>query len=267
MSTRRERVGRWAGGGGGTCEGLGSPTGRGQLPDRPEKDAARPCRGPACSSRIFLATKSLSTSSESLPANVPASCCQRLGTEGQRRQSLCPPPAEAGVPERLGVTSLLTSGFSSIFLTALSSVTCPGIARSPHTTVPTAAASALVRGVASAELHLPPPPALTGVPVSTSRVARSWHRDPHHPPAPHWPSPPCGQPGPAGITQLPSLPRALDYLQLTRAFTPMSSRNHPHPPWEPSGAGAIAPILQMETLRLNALPGEFPKAWPPDSLV
>lgn len=220
------------------------------LPDKLEKDRER--WGRDCSSRIFLARKSVSTSSESIPANMPASCSQRLGTEGQRRQSLCPIPAEAEMPERLRVISLLTSGFSSFFLTALSLVTCLWIARSPHTTVPTAATSALVPGVASAEPYLPPPTALTGVPVSTSWVARSWHRDPHRSPAPHWPSPPCGQPGPAGITQLPSLPRAPDYLQLTRAFTPMSSQSRPHPPWEPSRAGAITPILQMETLRLNA---------------
>lgn len=40
----------------------------------------------------------------------------------------------------------------------------------------------------------------------------------------------------------PSLPRALDYLQLTRAFTPMSSLEPPYAPWEPSRTHTRSPF-------------------------
>lgn len=122
---------------------------------------------------------------------------------------------------------------------------------------------ALVPGVASAEPYLHP--ALTGVPVTMSPVARSWHRDPHRPPAPHWPSPPCGEPGPAGITQLPPLPRALDYLQLTKAFTPMSSLE-PSPPTLGTQRGQRrCPHFADGDTEVKGLAQRIPlsRAWPP----
>lgn len=129
--------------------------------------------------------------------------------------------------------------------------------------VPAAVTLALVPDAASAESYLHPD--LTGVLGLNTLLSSTWQE------TLTVPSPPLAKPSMQAARPSwnntasfpPSLPRAPDYLQLTRAFTPMSSLALSlHPPWEPSRAGAISPILKMEKLRLNALPSESPKDWP-----
>jgi len=149
------------------------------------------------------------------------------------------------------VTSPVTSDFSPFF-PKLSK----WFAQSAHITVPDAA---------SAESYLHPD--LTGVLGLNTLVSSTWQE------TLTVPSPPLAKPSMQAARPSwnntasfpPSLPRAPDYLQLTRAFTPMSSLAPSlHPPWEPSRAGAIGPILKMEKLRLTTLPSESPKAQPLD---
>ena len=156
--------------------------------------------------------------------------------------------------------SSVTSGFSPIF-PKLSK----WFAQSAHTTVPAAVTLALVPDAASAESYLHPD--LTGVLGLNTLVSSTWQE------TLTGTSPPLAKPSMQAARPSwnntasfpPSLPRAPDYLQLIRAFTPMSSlAPSPHPPWEPSRAGAISPILQMKKLRLNTLPSDSPKAQPLD---
>lgn len=63
----------------------------------------------------------------------------------------------------------------------------------------------------------------------------------------------------------PSLPQALDYLQLTRAFTPMSSLEPPCEPWEPSRTHQIS-VSSTGKLRLD-LSQELPEAQPLNSSI
>lgn len=241
-----------------------------EVGERAECLTARPSWGTGCSSRSFLTRKSHSTPPGSAPAKVLSLCPQGLGTAGQRRQSLCPLHAEARMSARLGVMSPLTSGFSPSFPEAVSletlvhglprALTPQSLLLSPQHLSLVWPLQSLTYTQLSLECHsqflrLP------GVGTETLIVPQP------PPPPPHWPSPPCGQPGPAGITQLPSLPRALDYLQLTKAFTPMSSLEPPPPTLGTQQGRRHCPHFADGDAEVKCLAQRIPLslAWPPDS--